>query len=324
MQFSRNRLLKLNPRLTGDRKSENYPFSLQFYQVPPTENISLSEFETFAIERLKILKSIENLGVSYLKGSLDYNSKLENELKRLKFPYRPPQIDISDDVYDQRRKDHISHFILRLAYCQSEDLRRWFIQQEMDLFKFRFNQLSKDKVQEFLQYSGLEYLAISGEEKKQHQDDLISSTYGLSSTKLEEFEFYKVRFQDALDLVRPRKVFLLQGFAYIPHTEILTLILNDFRTRLSKALALSARSLPVVQSDERLQPLLSHLSHSYIGQDFSSQRNTGKISLDQIDALSAKSFPLCMRQLHKSLREHHHLRHGGRACSMAFSLRVLV
>ncbi|XP_077345641.1 DNA primase large subunit-like isoform X3 [Lithobates pipiens] len=191
MQFSKNRTLKINPRLTGERKSEHYPFSLQFYQVPPTENISLSEFETFAVERLKLLKSIENLGVSYVKVSADYTTKLENELRKLKFPYRSPQNDINDEAYDQRRKDHISHFILRLAYCQSEDLRRWFIQQEMDLFKFRFNQLPKDKVQEFLKYSGLEYLAISEEEKKQHHDDLINSTYGLSSTKLEDLEFYK-------------------------------------------------------------------------------------------------------------------------------------
>nr|XP_006000604.2 PREDICTED: DNA primase large subunit [Latimeria chalumnae] len=75
---------------------------------------------------------------------------------------------------------------------------------------------------------------------------------------------------------------------------------------------LTARSLPVVQSDERLQPLLNHLSHAYVGQDYSVQKNVGKISLEQIDALSAKSFPLCMRQLHKALRDNHHLRHGGR------------
>lgn len=31
----------------------NYPHSLQFYSLPPTENITLQEFETFAIDRLK-------------------------------------------------------------------------------------------------------------------------------------------------------------------------------------------------------------------------------------------------------------------------------
>lgn len=36
------------------------------------------------------------------------------------------------------------------------------------------------------------------------------------------------------------------------------------------------------------------------------------LSLILLRQLSAKSFPLCMRQLHQSLREHHHLRHGGR------------
>lgn len=49
----------------------------------------------------------------------------------------------------------------------------------------------------------------------------------------------KVPFQDALDLVRTRKVFLLAGYAYIPQHEIITIVLNDFRTRLSKALAVS-------------------------------------------------------------------------------------
>lgn len=49
----------------------------------------------------------------------------------------------------------------------------------------------------------------------------------------------KVPFQDALDLVRTRKVYLRAGYAYIPHQDIVTIVLNDFRTRLSKALAVS-------------------------------------------------------------------------------------
>ncbi|XP_040976947.1 DNA primase large subunit isoform X2 [Aquila chrysaetos chrysaetos] len=229
MDFSSGRARLKQARLAGDRR-ELYPHSLQFYLDPPTENVSLVEFESFAVDRLKLLKVVENLGVSYVRSSDSYKTKLGAELRKLKFPYKA----LAEDDYEARRKDHISHFILRLAYCQSEDLRRWFLQQEMDLLRYRFNELTESLRQKFLEHVNL------------------------------PFE------------------------------------------------ALTARSLPSIQSDERLQPLLNHLSHSYVGPDYSVQKNTGKISLEQIDALSGKSFPLCMRQLHKALRDNHHLRHGGR------------
>uniref|UniRef100_A0A6Q2ZQI9 DNA primase large subunit n=1 Tax=Esox lucius TaxID=8010 RepID=A0A6Q2ZQI9_ESOLU len=278
MQFG-NRRKKL---IVNAQTEQLYGHCLQFYSQSPTENISLSEFETFAVERLKLLKTVENLGVSYVKTSEQYTKKLDTEFSSLNFPFRS----------EARRKDHISHFILRLAYCQTEDLRRWFIQQEIDLFRYRFNCLNSKSKREFLHLNNLRYDTVSGENK-------------ILNEKL-------VPFQDALDLVRTRKVYLKEGFVYVPHMEIVTIVLNDFRTRLSKALALTARSLPAVQSDERLQPLLNHLSHAYVGQDYSIQKSIGKISLDQIETLSAKSYPLCMRQLHRALRESHHLRHGGR------------
>ena len=57
MQFTpkeaRKRTIKLEPGQNLDR----YPHSLQFYSVPPTDNISLQEFEDLAIERLKGLQS---------------------------------------------------------------------------------------------------------------------------------------------------------------------------------------------------------------------------------------------------------------------------
>ncbi|XP_035029424.1 DNA primase large subunit [Hippoglossus stenolepis] len=297
-------------------QAELYDHPLQFYGQPPLENISLSEFETFAVDRLKLLKTIENLGVSHLKLSEDYKRKLETESKNLNFPYRletddrKPQIGLIE--YEKRRKDHISHFILRLAYCQTEDLRRWFIQQEVDLFRYRFNELFAKQKLEFLHRNNLQYDTISVEEKKTLLGKLIHSSYAVSGATVKEQDFYKVPFQDALDLVRMRKVYLKAGYAYIPHQDIVAIVLNDFRTRISKALALTARSLPAVHSDERLQPLLNHLSHAYVGQDYSIQKNVGKISLEQIDSLSLKSFPLCKRQLHQALRENHHLRHGGR------------
>uniref|UniRef100_A0ABI7X2D4 DNA primase large subunit n=1 Tax=Felis catus TaxID=9685 RepID=A0ABI7X2D4_FELCA len=262
MQFSGGNRRRL--RLGGDQRNACYPHSLQFYLEPPSENISLIEFESLAIDRVKLLKTVENLGVSHVKGTEQYQSKLEAEIRRLKFSFR----ENVENEYERRRRDHISHFILRLAYCQSEDLRRWFIQQEMDLLRFRFSILPKDKIQSFLKDSHLHFEAISDEERSLREHEIIASSTSSSASKSE--------------------------------------------LELESVYKLTARSLPAVQSDERLQPLLNHLSHSYTGQDYSTQGNAGKISLDQIDSLSTKSFPPCMRQLHKALRENHHLRHGGR------------
>ncbi|XP_042665254.1 DNA primase large subunit-like isoform X2 [Centrocercus urophasianus] len=151
-QSSRTRQRHL--RLAGDRR-EPYPHSLQFYQEPPTESISLVEFESFAVDRLRLLKVVENLGVSYVRSGDAYKTKLEAELRKLKFPYRA----LAEDDYDARRKDHISHFILRLAYCQSEELRRWFLQQEMDLFRYRFHELTDSLRQKFLDHVNLSFEA---------------------------------------------------------------------------------------------------------------------------------------------------------------------
>ncbi|XP_010616186.1 DNA primase large subunit isoform X7 [Fukomys damarensis] len=254
MQFSGANRRKL--RLAGDQKNACYPHSLQFYLEPPSENISLIEFENLAIDRLKLLKTVENLGVRYVKGTEQYQSKLESEIRKLKFSFR----ENLEDEYEPRRKDHISHFILRLAYCQSEDLRRWFIQQEMDLLRFRFTILPKDKIQNFLKDSHLQFEAISDEEKNHREQEIIASSVSLSGAQLELESVYKIPFADALDLFRGRRVYLEDGFAYVPLKDIVAIILNEFRAKLSKALALTARSLPAVQSDERLQPLLSHLS----------------------------------------------------------------
>ncbi|NP_001407379.1 DNA primase large subunit isoform 10 [Mus musculus] len=232
MQFSGRIRKKL--RLAGDQRNASYPHSLQFYLQPPTENISLTEFENLAFDRVKLLKAIENLGVSYVKGTEQYQSKLEAEIRKLKFSYR----ENLEDEYEPRRRDHISHFILRLAYCQSEDLRRWFIQQEMDLLRFRFSILPKDKVQSFLKDSHLHFEAISDEEKTLREQDIMASSPSLSGIKLESESVYKVPFADALDLFRGRKVYLEDGFAYVPLKDIVAIILNEFRATLSKALAI--------------------------------------------------------------------------------------
>lgn len=51
--------------------------------------IFLSSFNSTAV-----LKTIENLGVSYVKQSDQYIKKLESESKMLNFPYRSDMVSI--------------------------------------------------------------------------------------------------------------------------------------------------------------------------------------------------------------------------------------
>ena len=53
MQFTPKEARKRTIKLEPGRNPDLYPHSLQFYSVPPTDNISLQEFEDLAIERLK-------------------------------------------------------------------------------------------------------------------------------------------------------------------------------------------------------------------------------------------------------------------------------
>ncbi|XP_064626555.1 DNA primase large subunit-like [Lineus longissimus] len=298
-----------------------YPHRLQLYTLPPVENITLQEFEDFAVERLKVLKAVETIGIRHLKTSTEYAENMEKELRNLnmKSLLRPKNVSAdSEDIdlekeFNERRKEHVSHFILRLAYSRSEDLKRWFLAQEIDLFKYRFTQETLGSVKEFLDVNNLNYSPIPDKEKNEMRQSLIDSTYDMTSSKLETTDYFKVPFTEVLDLVRGRKVFLNKGQAYVPRTELASVIQSVFRTNLSHSLAVTSRALPNLEEDERLIPMLSGLSKAYIGEDYSNKKTpTGVVTADMIDELSKKSFPLCMQQLHQGLKQNHHLKHGGR------------
>ncbi|XP_048758836.1 DNA primase large subunit-like [Ostrea edulis] len=283
---------------------------LQFYVIPPRETVTLQEFEEYAVERLKVLKAVENAGIRYIRGSEDYNNLLEKEIRKSKFN-RITRTDFSSDD-DEYRMDHISHFILRLAYCRSEDLKRWFLLQELDLFRYRFMKETPDGKQKFLQVNSLDYNPISEEEKQKMLQNLIASA-GKNSATADTNEYFKVPFSDVLDLVRGRKVFLSKGFAYVPKDDMISILITHYRAHLSQQLALTSRALPQLEEDNRLLPMLSGLSKRYLGQDYSSKKsNVGKITAEMIDTLSKQSFPPCMQNLHQAMKRDHHLKHGGR------------
>ncbi|XP_042215191.1 DNA primase large subunit-like [Homarus americanus] len=317
MEFGSRRVRK-NRRIEIET---SYPNALQLYTTPPSGNISLQEFDEMAIERLKVLRTVERLNLSgQIKNSEDWMNKLYEDFSKHKYFIHSAE-KISDNKRDEveaaRRRDHVSHFVLRLAYCRSEELRRWFIVQETDLFRARFLHCSTNgsDIKNFLVSNNLHFTPISKEEVHNQRDNLIAGTYKINSGDMMEGRtFFKVPFTEALELVRQRKVYLSGGYAYVPDTDLVTLVTASFRSNLSRALAITNKALPQLEDDERLTRLLHDFDKRYTGNSYS-QKKSGDglhITPDMIDELSTKSFPLCMRQLNDTLRTAHHLRYGGR------------
>lgn len=86
------------------------------YDVPPQEDITLEDFEMWAIERLRVLGEIES---SLVRNRTYDELRSVTSLQCKKYLPLNSNSAISVDREAERRKDHVSHFVLRLAFCRS-------------------------------------------------------------------------------------------------------------------------------------------------------------------------------------------------------------
>ena len=136
----------------------------------------------------------------------------------------------------ERQKDHYSHFILRLAFSSTEDLRRRFARIESTLFKIRFQNDDARERQLFVESLQLDWEVVSEEEKKALGLELQSATPGSKRQDVEEGAWFKVDFETVPELVEGRRVLLKAGKAYVPVREQMSMVLAGFNARLEKGL----------------------------------------------------------------------------------------
>ena len=140
----------------------------------------------------------------------------------------------------QRQKDHYSHFILRLAFSSTEDLRRRFARVESTLFRLRWD---KDDARERAAFVGglhFDWKTVGEEEKRELGGQLSAgsgfSGKGENAGRADAEEWYKVDWERVPELVESRRVFIKKGMAYVPGREQLSFVMAEFGTRLEKAL----------------------------------------------------------------------------------------
>jgi len=221
------------------------------------------------------------------------------------------------------RVDDVSHYILRLSFCQSEDLRRWFLQHECYLFQHRLQELSESQllacINQYMtnnEQGGGSLKPIRKDEKDRLQESLLQLG-GMTPTEFMTTSFYAVPFVQALDLVATRQCYLQGGYAYVPQNKVLSIVVNKFRTQLSHSLALLAGAGTFRSMDDpeavRVFPMLKNLNQCLVhrepteGLEASGQHLTAS-NIDQ----HVGNMPLCMRLLHKGMTNDHKLRHWGR------------
>lgn len=135
---------------------------------------------------------------------------------------------------NERQKDHYSHFILRLAFSATEDLRRRFARAETMLFRFRFQNDDSRERRAFVESLSLDWEPVSDEERHEVNESLASSTPGLR--RVDEETWYKVDWEKVPELIERRNVFLKKGKAYVPGREQLSMIMAEFTARLERSL----------------------------------------------------------------------------------------
>ncbi|GLT86719.1 hypothetical protein SLE2022_048400 [Rubroshorea leprosula] len=293
----------------SDRKSiadDVVVSTLPLYRSAPSLEVRLEDFELFAMDRLRVLKGISD-GLSRGKKPEEME-KLTRDLWKANM--RHP---LASEIVN---KDIISHFVLRLVYCRTEELRKWFLSMETALFRYRFLWESSEAWRALMAEFNLPFKPVSNAEFENLKEKLgqVARSIGQPLPTVDVI-FYKVPFEEVPELVGGRRVYIHKGYAYIAMNQVVSFVVTQFRSHLSKALILTFRKWTSTireQEKDRLTPIVETLNTSYLGPDYSQPKELEEVSIKDLDQVAKTSFPLCMRHLFEKLREDHHLKHGGR------------
>lgn len=266
----------------------------------------LDEFEMWAADRIHILSEIENCSMR----AMNFKDTVLH-MKPIFDKYMPLNIASGGalGLDRERTKDHFSHYILRLAFSRTPELRHKFVQLETMVFRIRFETDDSKDRSGFVESLNLDWERVPEAEKY----DLFPYLKAASGNDITgNTIFYKVDFEKVIELVDQRRVFLRQGKAFVPESQQRSLIISEFSSRLMKGLEHTARLLPRLDEDDRLVPVLKHLADDLEmgakGNDSDlSITNGEEIRADMIEQLDKQGhFPLCMSTMQKSIAANGH------------------
>jgi len=232
----------------------DYLCRLSFYEVPPTAEITLEQFERWAIDRLRG-KDRHNYAAILFKHFIvlaeleacSFRNRTPQETATHMAPilekYLPLQANSSSSararderIREERQKDHYSHYILRLAFSSTEDLRNRFARVESSLFRLRFQSDNVRERQSFIETLNFDWEKVPEEERNRLSSQMTAASPVLKRSEQEDGTWFKVEWEKVPELVEGRKVLVSKGKAYVPSWEQTSLVLAEFHARLQNSL----------------------------------------------------------------------------------------
>lgn len=143
----------------------------------------------------------------------------------------------ASDMGLERKRDHYSHWTLRLAFSATEELRKRFARLETQLFRLRLLADDSRERKAFIADLNLSWDGVSEEEKVLFGEQLRAAT-GL--WKDEEKDWFKVDWEQVPELVEQRKVLLRKGKAFVHVREQMSMVVGEFSRQLEAGLEVFA------------------------------------------------------------------------------------
>lgn len=117
---------------------------------------------------IAVLSLVEHIHLRELKGTISqrrealtkelYKEGIDEFARLIDKPGCKSHTNIDIHI---RKRDHISHFILRSAIAFNVLKTRWFFKQEVRLFKWRFSSLDSDGIKQFMHINNFDFTPVS-------------------------------------------------------------------------------------------------------------------------------------------------------------------
>jgi DNA primase large subunit len=325
---------------------------MSMYGSRPSGSHELFELEAMIAKRMELLAWIDLQLNSQKSGNLgDVLKKISDRLPRETAPSTPQKSGSSaitlgsddgaatalrsKDALSEREivslsdgDDLMSHLLCRFAFCMSDKWRKWFIRVEEILLRAKYIAL-RDRggprmIANLLTQNGLPCEPVTEENappKLAQYIELLKAKSGSAQLSFTVSDFVSVPLGLATRLVRDRQVLMHKGFAILQYSQAHEVFLAVYRTQLARGLhdAFQLRNKnDSTGSDEDSNSSLMMMLDAFLSrfvaepQDHLKEMTSGVVRHQDVAGLAQTHFPLCMRRVDVSMREHGHLKHHGR------------